>query len=402
MKKLLTILSSLGLIATSSLFVIGCKNNNYKSDNQNRENTNSDQMSSDQSNNSNPKKEKPRRPATEEEKNKLQAIFKQQENGFAAFHTYKDVLDQLLVYAKEQDLNELELENGVNENENLKEDKNSANKNTIKLRLYGSSVIFTPKKVLNNEVETIYSSDKKKLIQIGYKKNSNTDVQINKIQETITEVPKHLPLKINSLKDAFSKSKISKVENLDLWDTKNIKKMSTVFDGASNFNQDISKWNTSNVTDMSGMFKDAAKFNQPLNEWKVNNVRDMDDMFAGAEKFNQDLDKWETSSLANINQMFWDATNFNGNIATWDVSKVKSLYNTFAGAVSFNRNISNWVTSNVENMQGTFSRAKSFSQNLSKWDVKKVIITKDFNKEVQNTFGNENLPKFNISITYSK
>ncbi|WP_434338064.1 lipoprotein [Mycoplasma capricolum] len=77
MKKLLTILSSLGLIATSNLFVISCKNNISRSGKGNKENTNSDQ-----------KREKPKRPATEEEKNKLQAIFKQQENGFAAFHLY--------------------------------------------------------------------------------------------------------------------------------------------------------------------------------------------------------------------------------------------------------------------------------------------------------------------------
>ncbi|QIN42865.1 BspA family leucine-rich repeat surface protein [Mycoplasma capricolum subsp. capripneumoniae] len=389
MKKLLTILSSLGLIATSSLFVISCKNNISRSDKENKENTNSDQ-----------KIEKPKRPATEEEKNKLQAIFKQQENGFAAFHTYKDVLDQLLVDAKEQELSDLRLEDGVNENESLKEDKNSTGKNIIKLKLYGSSVTFTPKKVLNNEVETIYSSDKKKVTQIGYKKNSDTDVQINKIQETITDVPKHLPLKVNSLKDAFSESKISKVENLDLWDTKNIKNMSSVFENASNFNQDLSKWNTENVTDMSAMFKDAIKFNQPLNKWKVNNVKDMDDMFADAKEFNQDLDKWEISGLANINQMFWDATNFNENITTWDISKVKSLYNTFAGASSFNQNISNWDTSNVTTMGGAFSRAKAFSQNLSNWNVKKVTATKNFNKEIQNTFREGKIPKFTITITY--
>ncbi|WP_434342722.1 BspA family leucine-rich repeat surface protein [Mycoplasma capricolum] len=40
-------------------------------------------------------------------------------------------------------------------------------------------------------------------------------------------------------------------------------------------------------------------------------------------------------------------------------------------------------------MKGTFSKAKSFSQNLSKWDVKKVITTKDFNKEIQSTFRNQ-------------
>ncbi|WP_230593185.1 hypothetical protein [Mycoplasma capricolum] len=46
-------MSSLGLIATSNLFVISCKNNISRSDKENKENTNSDQ-----------KREKPKRPAT--------------------------------------------------------------------------------------------------------------------------------------------------------------------------------------------------------------------------------------------------------------------------------------------------------------------------------------------------
>ncbi|WP_434325252.1 BspA family leucine-rich repeat surface protein [Mycoplasma capricolum] len=169
----------------------------------------------------------------------------------------------MLVDAKEEELSDIRLEGGVNENESLKEDKNSTGKNIIKLKLYASSVTFAPKKVLNNEVETIYSSEKKKVTQIGYKKNSDTDVQINKIQETIIEVPKHLPLKVNSLKDSFSGTKIWKVKNLDLLDTKNIKNMSSVFENALNFNQYLSKWNTEKVTDMSAMFKDPIKFNQP-------------------------------------------------------------------------------------------------------------------------------------------
>ncbi|SRX58455.1 BspA family leucine-rich repeat surface protein [Mycoplasma mycoides] len=317
------------------------------------------------------------------------------------FHTYKDVVDQLLVYANEKGLKDITLVDGLNENEHLKEDKEGKWQNIVKLKLYGSDFTFKPKKVLKDEVETIYSEDKKIVKQIGYKKVFNKDIKIKKITELIEEVPVHLPLKITSLSKAFSESKIKTVRNLDKWNTKNIKSMLSVFENAKTFNQDISNWDTSNVTNMSGMFKDAAQFNQSLNEWKVHNVVEMEDMFAGASSFNQNLNKWKTTSLENMKQMFWDASKFNGDISTWDVSKVKTLYNTFADATSFNQDISNWITSNVTIMEGTFSRANKFSYSLIKWNVGKVTTTKDFNKGIQSILGEDKLPKFTVPITYS-
>ncbi|QVK09183.1 BspA family leucine-rich repeat surface protein [Mycoplasma mycoides] len=406
MKKLLTFLSSFGLITTSSLLVISCKNNinaaRKEKDNKEKQ-IDSEHMPSDQpkENTTKAEKPKPKRQATEEEKKKLETIFKEQENAFGTFHTYKDVVDQLLVYANEKGLKDITLVDGLNENEYLKEDRDGKGRNIVKLKLYGSDVTFTPKKVLKDEVETIYSEDKKKVKQIGYKKIFNKDIKIKKITELIEEVPVHLPLKITSLSGVFSESKIKTVRNLDKWNTKNIKSMFSVFENAKTFNQDISNWDTSNVTNMSGMFKDATQFNQSLNEWKVHNVIEMEDMFAGASSFNQNLNKWKTTSLENMKQMFWDASKFNGDISTWDVSNVKTLYNTFADATSFNQDISNWITSNVTTMEGTFSRANKFSYSLIRWNVGKVTTTKDFNKGIQNILGEDKLPKFTVPITYS-
>ncbi|UZK64146.1 BspA family leucine-rich repeat surface protein [Mycoplasma mycoides subsp. capri] len=404
MKKLLTFLSSFGLIVISSLLVISCKNNNINASKKENHKDN-EHMPSDQSDNKKVEKEKnkpkPKRLATEEEKNKLEAIFKEQENAFGTFHTYKDVVDQLLVYANEKGLKDITLADGLNEDEYLKEDKDGKGRNIVKLKLYGSDATFKPKKVLKDEVETIYSEDKKKVKQIGYKKIFNKDIKIKKITELIEEVPVHLPLKITSLSEVFSESKIKTVRNLDKWNTKNIKSMFSVFENAKTFNQDISNWDTSNVTNMSGMFKDTTQFNQSLNEWKVHNVVEMEDMFAGASSFNQNLNKWKTTSLENMKQMFWDASKFNGDISTWDVSNVKTLYNTFADATSFNQDISNWITSNVTTMEGTFSRANKFSYSLTRWNVEKVTTTKDFNKGIQNTLGKDKLPKFTVPITYS-
>ncbi len=65
-----------------------------------------------------------------------------------------------------------------------------------------------------------------------------------------------------------------------------------VFEGAPNFNEDISNWDVSKVTDMSNMFLGAGSFNQPLNSWNVGNVTNMNYMFYAAGNFNQPLSNW--------------------------------------------------------------------------------------------------------------
>ena len=41
--------------------------------------------------------------------------------------------------------------------------------------------------------------------------------------------------------------------------------MTSMFNGASSFNQPLNNWDVSNVTDMHEMFCEAISFNQPLN-----------------------------------------------------------------------------------------------------------------------------------------
>ena len=45
--------------------------------------------------------------------------------------------------------------------------------------------------------------------------------------------------------------------------------MSSMFDGASNFNGDLSSWDVSNVINMSNMFESAISFNGDLSSWDV-------------------------------------------------------------------------------------------------------------------------------------
>jgi len=68
--------------------------------------------------------------------------------------------------------------------------------------------------------------------------------------------------------------------------------MSSVFEAASSFNQDIAGWNTASVVDMSRMFAGPSSFNQDVSGWDVRNVQNFSGMFAAPSAFDQDLCKW--------------------------------------------------------------------------------------------------------------
>ena len=65
----------------------------------------------------------------------------------------------------------------------------------------------------------------------------------------------------------------------------------------SNFNQNISGWNTSNVT-ICILFCKAYAFNQYIGDWDVSNVTNMGGMFDGATDYDQDMTKWCVSQFS--------------------------------------------------------------------------------------------------------
>jgi surface protein len=156
------------------------------------------------------------------------------------------------------------------------------------------------------------------------------------------------------------------------WNTSTVTNMTQLFQGAVNFNKDITSWNTSNVTTLSGMFRNAYVFNQNISTWNTSNVTNMYYMFGNATSFNQPIGIWNTSKVTDMGNMFDVATSFNQPIGTWDTSKVTGMYRMFIGASDFNQPLSSWDTSKVENMFETFRQAPSFNQDLSTWDVSAV------------------------------
>ena len=170
----------------------------------------------------------------------------------------------------------------------------------------------------------------------------------------------------------FQCTGITTVNNINLWDVSSITNMQSMFQAASNFNDDISSWDVSNVTNMFAMFDSASDFDQNIDSWDVSSVTNMSSMFANAINFNQNLNSWNVSGVTTFNSTFANATSFNGNISNWNVSNATNMTSFFSQAVSFNQNITSWDVSNVTNMSGMFGGALAFNQNIDSWDVSNV------------------------------
>ncbi|ENY68576.1 Hypothetical protein, predicted lipoprotein, DUF285 family [Metamycoplasma auris 15026] len=331
-----------------------------------------------------------------EEVKKIVAEYK---DSFATFHTFKDFVDQISVYAKEKKIENLFLRHKRYANRHLLKDENGG-KNKITLRLgnhifdvtLGKVDTFVPTKYYLSEdskktiiehkektFETLNRMMKKVVVtQIGYSledplKNGNKQVKISTMPKYTVSVPKNLPLKIQSLSETFKYSESESIENLNLWDLKNVSSISEMFAYAKKFNQDISKWDTRNVKNMAGLFDAAEKFDKPLNNWNVSSVTQMGDMFAGAASFNQDLNDWNTGNVIDMESMFHEASKFNGKIDRWNVKKVKVMSLMFSDAKEFKQNLENWTINKNLNVYNMFKDINyQFLDKVSKkWNIDK-------------------------------
>jgi surface protein len=91
----------------------------------------------------------------------------------------------------------------------------------------------------------------------------------------------------------------------------------------------ISTLDVSNTNNMDSMFEGALNFDQDLSQWYPPKVIRMFAMFSGASNFNQDISQWDTSSVQNMSWMFKDATSFNQDLSQWCVVQFTSKPSSF-------------------------------------------------------------------------
>ena len=196
------------------------------------------------------------------------------------------------------------------------------------------------------------------------------------------------------------------------WNVSSVQNMENMFDSAYAFNQDLSKWKINNVMSMSHMFRDAKSFNSPLFaiDTKVAvYLRDTSSMFQGAGEFNQDLSHWDLSRVLLMRAMFERCTMFNSpvfrivkppgkdvvevhdtarmflhcesfdqDLSAWDLSGVTYMSQMLYGATNFGKKYGKIFNiggpSEVKDMSAMFSGAASFNEDLSHWKVDNVEI----------------------------
>jgi surface protein len=184
-------------------------------------------------------------------------------------------------------------------------------------------------------------------------------------------------------------------QNISSWNTSNVKNMSYMFKDATIFNQNISPWNTSNVSTMEFMFLNAKAFNQDISSFNVSSVQNMGGMFFGATLFNKNISVWSTLNVTDMSNMFYEATAFNQDISYFNVSTVQNMAGMFFGATAFNRNIALWSTSNVINMDSMFSGATAFNQDISPWNTSNVTNMRSMFSGA--TIFNQNMSNWNTT-----
>ncbi len=155
----------------------------------------------------------------------------------------------------------------------------------------------------------------------------------------------------------------------DAPDLSNVTNLSSMFEGATNFNGDLNNWDVSNVTHFSYMFSNAAGFNGNISDWNMVNAKYLSGMFNGAISFNRNIENWDVSNVYYFRSMFAEATSFQGDLENWVVSNANSMKSMFFRASSFNGNIENWDVSNVNEFSSMFSEASSFDRNLGNWQL---------------------------------
>jgi len=237
---------------------------------------------------------------------------------------------------------------------------------------------------------------------------------------TLTTVPSQIPSSVTDLSSMFQGASVFN-QSLNDWNVYNVTSMASMFQGATSFNANINDWNVYNVISMSSMFQDATAFNQQLNTnegyntWNVTNVTNMASMFQGATAFNQPLNNWNVPNVTSMASMFQGATSFNellftsfesitdmssmfngavvfnqAIISNWDVSGVSNMSSMFQNAVLFNQALDNWQVNDVTNMANMFNGARTFNQNISNWDISNVKNTSGMFQGAQSFNNNYN------------
>ena len=232
------------------------------------------------------------------------------------------------------------------------------------VQIRGSIPNFGASFTNNNRIKTI------KCLNLGNNTTTNTTSlsfafsnSSNVGHPNLIEVPASIPSGVTNLSYCFAGCTALNSPNLRYWNVQNVNNFTSIFNGASSFNQPLDTWDTSSATNMSYAFQ-STRFNQPINNWNVSSVTSFRGTF-NASAFNQDISGWNISNATDIAGMFSNYTPFNQSINSWNTSKVTDMNSMFFYNIVFNQPLNNWDVSKCTNFINMFNGATSFNGDLS-------------------------------------
>lgn len=151
----------------------------------------------------------------------------------------------------------------------------------------------------------------------------------------------------------------------------------SLFEGATNFNGDISDWKVGSVSNLSKTFHNAASFAGDISGWNIHKVTNLDSTFFGAAQFNSNIGGWITRNATSMVATFQDAILFDQDISDWEVGNITDFTSTFEDATSFNQPIGSWDVSQCESFDRMFHGCTSFNQMLESWKFSQTASVVD-------------------------
>ena len=117
--------------------------------------------------------------------------------------------------------------------------------------------------------------DNRKIIELSQWGDVSWNTDLNRmffncinLQITATDIPDFS--NVTNMSYMFNGcTALTSVPNMNSWNTSNVANMGSMFQGATNFNENIGTWNVSNVNNMASMLNDATSFNQSLGKWSL-------------------------------------------------------------------------------------------------------------------------------------
>ena len=170
------------------------------------------------------------------------------------------------------------------------------------------------------------------------------------------------------------------------WNTSNVAGagFKSMFRSNTSFNQDISHFDVSNGTDFREMFRSATSFNNGgqtgINNWSIKTTGNvlMSSMFFGATSFNQPIGNWDVSAVSSFQNFLYNATSFNQNVTNL-ISTIQGPSNlvTITYMFSDSEPTADWTQFPFQYVNGSALRAfrsvNDFDQNVSNWQIPSTV-----------------------------